>query len=154
MAVSSSPCQGHGSRGGVGVTALLSRVPLFGNGCKCGWAGAPCTSEGSSGVCSVSSWAMVRAGDELVRSLLANLASLWMHLLQAALAGRRAGQLPALLHRDQCPQHPPQLLAGSPWVTRGLSLTLSSHPWARLAWARRKASFCPAELPRPTHCPN
>lgn len=134
---------------------MLSRVPLVGDSCECGWAGAPCTSDGSSGVCSVSSWAMVRAGDELVRSLLANLASLWMHLLRAALAGRRAGQLPAPLCRDQCPQHPPQpLAAGSPRVTRGLSLTLSSHPWATLAWAGRKASLCPAELPRPTRCPN
>jgi len=51
-----------------GVTALLSGEPSVGDGCEHGRAGAPCTSNGLVGVCSISSWATVRAGVELFRS--------------------------------------------------------------------------------------
>lgn len=97
---------------------------------------------------------MVRAGDELVRSLhrgAGNPRSICCS--QPWQGGEQGSCLHHFVGTSASGARPiPQ--PGAHGVTQGLPLPLSSHPWARLVWAGRKASLCPAELPCLTCCLN
>lgn len=137
-----------------GSRLCFSRDTSVGDGCERGRAGAPCTSDESVGVCSVSSWAMVRAGDELVRSLHRGAGKPSIPADTSAV-GREVSR--AALHcfvgtgaDGPCPSPRPRARG----VTQGLPLPLSPHPRGRLAQAGRKASLRLAELPCLTRRPN
>lgn len=134
---------------------MLSRDVSVGDGCERGRAGAPCTSDESVGVCSISSWAVVGAGDDLVRSLHPRR---WktQHPYGYICCGQ-GGEQGSCLHcfvgtgaNGARPSPRPRARG----VTQGLPLPLSPHPRGRLAQAGGKASLRLAELPCLTRRPN